>query len=331
MGVNQDQYITTVADCFLRDVNIDQIVMKSKTLVNSNIAFNVEETEIRGGEFHKLLYTYNYGRTGEVTLEDARYEPALFALSCGQTIQTKMTDLYVFEEAVTLDTSGKGVLTKETPLSGKNVYVQLPDKSIVTKSLSGVNAIDVGASYANNVVYVTYQYNSLAEVVTVDGDSYPKTYELVMEVKVWDKDGLKEKVQWVFPAFKPSGNFELPLASNTPTTTSMVGKVLDDNGIYGYKKVIPISTSVSYSAITADVGELTLSESEDYTLTVYALRGSGIYAPTVLNNTDCSFVSDTQGVAEVASDGKISYKADGEAIITITDEGLTDIVRVSCN
>ena len=64
MGVNQDQFITTVAKCFLRDPVSDAIVMKSKTLVNSNIAFNVEETEIRGGEFHKLLFTYNYGRTG---------------------------------------------------------------------------------------------------------------------------------------------------------------------------------------------------------------------------------------------------------------------------
>ena len=28
----------------------------------------LKKTEIRGGEFHRLLYTYNYGRTGEVTL-----------------------------------------------------------------------------------------------------------------------------------------------------------------------------------------------------------------------------------------------------------------------
>ena len=48
MSVNQDQFITTVANCFLRDTTLDAIVMKSKTLVNSNIAFNVQETEIRG-------------------------------------------------------------------------------------------------------------------------------------------------------------------------------------------------------------------------------------------------------------------------------------------
>ena len=51
MGVNQDQFITTVAKCFLRDPVSDAIVMKSKTLVNSNIAFNVEETEIRVESF----------------------------------------------------------------------------------------------------------------------------------------------------------------------------------------------------------------------------------------------------------------------------------------
>ena len=332
MGVNQDQYITTVANCFLRDKELDVIVMKSKTLVNSNIAFNVQEKEIRGGEFAKLLHTYNYGRTGEISLEDARYEPAIFAISCGTTIQNKLSNVYIFEESVTLDDSGNGSVT-ETPVSGAKAYVQVADKSIITKTLTGSN-FSMGGAYAKQTVKVTYQYNETVDVITINGDSYPKAYELVMEVKVFDKDGLKEKIQWIFPSFKPSGNFDLPLASENPATSKLNGKVLDDDadGVYGYKKVIPVTSAITYIAITADVGEVELGAAETYTLTVYALRG-GVYAPVTLANSDCTFISSATGVATVESaTGIITYIGDGTSYITIehTDSGLTDIVEVTC-
>ena len=328
MSVNQDQFITTVANCFLRDTTLDAIVMKSKTLVNSNIAFNVQETEIRGGEFHKLLYVFNFGRTGEVTLTDARYEPALVGINCGQTIQNQLSSVYVFEEKVVLDGSGDGTVILETPIANTKAYVQIADKSIVTQTFSSSN-FSMGAPFANQEVYVTYQYNENVDMITIDGTSFPKSYELVMEVKVWDKDGLKEKVQWIFPAFKPSGNFEIPLASDSPTTSTMTGKVLDDNGVYGYKKVIPVSSAITYSAITADVGEIDLDNGEDYTLTVYALRG-GIYAPVTLDNTDCNFESSEIGIAKVSADGKIEYVGDGTSYITIEYNDLSDVVKVVC-
>ena len=328
MSVNQDQFITTVANCFLRDTTLDAIVMKSKTLVNSNIAFNVQETEIRGGEFHKLLYVFNFGRTGEVTLTDARYEPALIGINCGQTIQNQLSNVYVFEEKVILDGSGNGSVTLKTPIVDTKAYVQTTDKSIVTKTFSGSN-FSMGASFANQEVYVTYQYNENVDMITIDGNSFPKSYELVMEVKVWDKDGLKEKVQWIFPTFKPSGNFEIPLASDSPTTSTMTGKVLDDNDVYGYKKVIPVSGAITYSAITADVGEIELDSGEDYTLTVYALRG-GIYAPVTLDNTDCNFESSEIGIAKVSAGGLVEYVGDGTAYITIEYGDLSDVVKVVC-
>jgi len=331
MGVNQDQFITTVANCFLRDTTLDAIVMKSKTLVNSSIAFNVEETEIRGGEFHKLLFTYNYGRTGEITLEDARYEPALVALNCGKTIESKLTNVYVFEEEVTLDASGDGSVTEQTPASGAKAYVQTSDKSMVTKSFTGSD-FSMGATYANQIVYVTYQYEDTVDVIEIDSDSFPKSYELILEVKVFDKDGEKEKIQWIFPAFKPSGNFEMPLASDSPSTSSLTGKILDSNGVYGYKKTIPVSSSISYTAIASDVAEIELDSGEDYALTVYGLRG-GVYAPVIFNNSDLDFESSAVGVATVDVSGVISYVGDGMTYITIThtDSGLIDIVEVTCN
>jgi hypothetical protein len=332
MGVNQEQYITTVANCFLRDTDLDAIVMKSKTLVNSNIAFNVQEQEIRGGEFNKLLYTYNFGRTGEITLEDARYEPALVAINCGQTIQNQASNVYVFEEEVTLDAGGNGSVTLKTPIAGTKAYVQTSTGNIVTKSFTGSN-FAMGGGYANQKVKVTYQYNETVDMITIDGTSFPKAYELVLEVKVFDAGGLKEKVQWIFPQFKPSGNFEMPLASESPSTSSMTGKILaTSDDIYGYKKVIPVSSSVTYTAITADVAEVALETGETYALAVYGLRG-GLYAPVTFAATDCTYASSDTNVATVNANGVISFAGAGTAYITVTHtaSSLTDVVEVTCS
>jgi hypothetical protein len=329
MDANQKQFITTVANCFLRDTELDAIVMKSKTLVNSSIAFNVEETEIRGGEFNKLLHVYNYGRTGEITLEDARYEPALIAINCGTNIVNQASNVYVFEEEVRLDANGNGDV-KKTPLTGTKAYVQTSDGLITTKSFSG-NSFSMGETYKNKTVWVTYRYNDTVDMITIHGDSFPKTYELVMEVKVFDGNGLKEKIQWIFPRFKPSGNFEMPLSAANPTTTSMTGKVLDDNGIYGYKKAIPVNSNIVYNAITADVSDITLTTGESYALTVYALRGNGIYAPVIVDASKLTFTSSEPTVATVDTAGKIEYVGAGNAVITITYGTLTDKVDVVCS
>jgi hypothetical protein len=331
MGVNQDQYITTVAQCFLRDTDLDVIVSKSKTLVNSNIMFDVQEKEIRGGEFNKLLYSYNYGKTGTVSLEDPRYEPAFWAIGCGTTIKNQASNVYVFEEEVTLDASGDGSVTGKTPTATSKAYVQTSDKSITTKSFTA-SAFSMGASFANQKVYVTYQYSETVDMITIDGDSFPKMYELVMEVKVWDATGLKEKVQWIFPKFKPSGKVEMPLAAETPTTSKMEGKVLDDDGVYGYKKVIPVTGAITYNAITADVSEVALTTGETQTLTVYGLRG-GIYAPVTLAASSCTYSSSVVGTATVDATGKVSFVAAGTTYITITHTAstLTDVVKVVCS
>lgn len=330
MGANQDQYITTVAKAFLRDTVTDTIVMKSKTLVNSNVAFNVEETEIRGGEFNKLLYVYNYGRTGEITLEDARYEPAIIAINVGQTIQNQTSNVYVYEEEVTLDAGGNGSVAEQTPLSGAKAYVQTSDGAITTKDFTGSD-FAMGGTFANQTVKVTYQYNETVDMITIDGTSFPKSYELVLEVKVFDADGLKEKVQWIFPKFKPSGNFEMPLSSDSPTTTSMNGKILaTSDDIYGYKKVIPVSSAVTYTALAATPADVTLAATETSQITVYGIRG-GIYAPVTLKATDCTYASSAAGNATVDANGLITAVATGSATITITHtvSGLKDYIQVT--
>lgn len=328
--MGEKQYITTVANAMLRDTESDMIVMRSKTLLNSTITFNVEEKEIRGGELNKLLYAYNCGRTGEVKLEDARYEPAMIALNCGTTIQNQVSNVYVFEETVELDNLGNGTVAEQTPIAGVKAYVQTSDGLITTKSFNGID-FSMGDSFANQTVKVTYQYNEDVDVITIDGNNFSKTYELVLEIKVFDDTGLKEKVQWIFPKFKPSGNFEMALTSEAPVTSSMTGKILStEDDIYGYKKTIPLKKGATYTAITADTSKVELASGTNHALTIYGLRG-GIYSPTVLKNAELTFVSDNESIAAVSNTGVVEYVGSGTAEITITSStGLKDVISVVC-
>lgn len=327
-----EPFVVTVADCMLRDVEKDMIVLKSKTLLNSNVSFSVEETEIRGGKFHRLLYTYNHSKTGEITLEDAAWKLESLAINSGAEFQKQLTDVYVFEERVVLDETGKGTVKNKTPISGSSAYVQVDNRTIITKNFTGSN-FDMGAAYANKEVYVTYKYNDTVDVLTIEGEKFPKSYELTMEFEIYDaKYGIREKVLLIFPAFKPSGNFEIGFASDTPSTSSMNGKVLDSNGVYGSVKVIPVAEAdISYTSIAADTGLIELSSDEEYTLTVYGTR-SGMYGNVALNNSNLEFESSNESVATVDSAGLVEYVGDGTAYITIIhpETGFVDTVQVDC-
>ena len=111
----------------------------------------------------------------------------------------------------------------------------------------------------------------------------------------------------------------------------MTGKFLDDDGVYGYVKVIPIAGETqSYSGIAADVRDLELYVDENYVLTTYALRG-GVFAPVKLNTSELTFVSSNEDVATVSDTGLIEHVRSGTSIITVKYENFKDVVQVTCN
>ena len=168
-----NDFVVTVADCFLRDTEKDIIVQKSKTLLNSNVEFNVDETEIRGGKLHKLLYTYNHSKTGEATLEDATWKIEALAINSGTEFQEQLTDVYVFEELVKLDSNGKGQVVKQVPVNDSSAYVQVSNKSVITKHFQVVNLIWVW-HMLNKQVLFTYKYNDTIDVLTIEGEKFLK-------------------------------------------------------------------------------------------------------------------------------------------------------------
>ena len=54
----------------------------------------------------------------------------------------------------------------------------------------------------------------------------------------------------------------------------------------------------------------------------------GLYSPIELDNTDCTFVSDTPATATVDADGVVTAVASGTATITVSYNGISDEVNV---
>ncbi|MCK9319425.1 Ig-like domain-containing protein [Methanoculleus sp.] len=327
MGVNQNTFVPTVGNVLVRDVAADSIVLRAKTLVNSSINVSTSNTEISGGEFSQLLYDYNYARRMEVSMSDARFDIGYIALNVGNPIQNQLTDVWQFDEDITLGVGGAGTVTG-TPV-GK-VYVFNPETgSVQTVTPTGSN-ISIPA-LANKAVKVSYKKNETIDMITIDADTFPKTYELTIEVKVYNADGHCETIQYIFPQWKPSGSFEISLASESPTTSNITGKVLaTSDQVYGYVKIIPVTSTVTYTTIASSVGEVAIEVLEDYTLTTFGLRG-GNYSPVVLAASSCTYASSDQTKATVSATGVITGVAEGSSYITIEHQtsGLTDVVEVT--
>lgn len=327
MAQNTNQFVVTVADVILRDTTADEVVLKGKTLLNSSIAQEVQNTEIRGGKANKLLYDYNFGKTMNITIEDAVWREQYIALNNGAQILNQAEDYYIFEESVTLS-AGSGTLA-QTPVG--NIYVEKPDKSIATITPTGKDFTVAGLT--NETVKVTYRYNTTVDSITIDGSSFPNAYELTMFTELYNPEGKLADVQIQIYRFKPNGAFELNFGSDSVATSSLEGKALaTDNDVYAKVLINPVTASTSYIAIAATPSDVTLGSGENQQITTYGIRG-GLYGNVTIAASDCTYVEDSGGlVITVSAGGLITYVGAGSAIVTVTHtaSGLKDYINVTC-
>lgn len=327
-----NEFVPTVGNVILRDREADQIVLKAKTLIDSAIAQSVSNSEISGGEFSKLLYDYNYGKRLTSTLTDARWDDSYLALNSGSMIENGAKDVYVYEEKVTLDGSGKGELLSD-PVG--NIYVQKREGKFVETVVPNGKDFTI-PQLANEIVYVTYRRSETLDYLVIDADKFPKTYEMTIHVKKFDKTGHSGTIEWIFEQYQPSGNFEVALASETPSTSSMEGKILsNEEGKYGEVRFIPsANTKVEFTQIAASPSEVQLDSSvtgDSEKLTVIGIRG-GTFSNVLLDNEKLTFSSDDDTVATVNTSGIIELAGGATAgdstIIRITDGSYNEVVHV---
>ena len=328
-------FLVSTADFALYSNGI--LACTGTTNLNTSVEVSMQEQNVNAGKGNKLVYSYKYGRELNVTLETANWDIRYIAINTASKIVEGLTDIYKLGECVQL-TSGVGVLASE-PVG--NVAIELADGNIVTVEASGTSIDLTALGLTNESVKATYQYSRVAKSITIDADSAPEIFTLVLDAeKHNNRLGKVGSIQITVPSYQPSGNFNMNFTPDGTTSTNIDGKALavegdkcsDGSAVYAYvKEFDETASAVSVTEIAATPATINLDSSDKdttATISVVGLKGA-LYAPIELDNADCTFASDHPDFATVGEhDGVVKAVATGNAKITVTYNGKSDEVDV---
>ena len=335
MANNTKNFLVSTADFALYYNDI--LACTGTTNLNTSVEVSMQEQNVNAGKGNKLVYSFKYGRELNVTLEAANWDLRYVGANTGSKITEGLTDVYKLGECVQL-TGGIGVLST-TPIG--QVAVELGDGNIITVD-SNDTSIDLTAfGLTNESVKATYQYNKVAKSITIDADTAPGVFRLVLDAERHNnRVGKVGSIQIIVPSYQPSGNFTMNFTPDGVTSTNIDGKALavegdtcaDGSAVYAYvKEFDETASAVSVTEIAATPATINLDHSDTSTtatISVIGLKGA-LYAPIELNNADCTFTSDHPEYATVGDhDGVVTAVAAGTVKITVTYDGKTDEVDV---
>ena len=335
MANNTKNFLVSTADFALYYNDI--LACTGTTNLNTSVEVSMQEQNVNAGKGNKLVYSFKYGRELNVTLEAANWDLRYVAANTGSKITEGLTDVYKLGECVQL-TGGIGVLST-TPIG--QVAVELGDGNIITVDAENTSIDLTSFGLTNESVKATYQYNKVAKSITIDADTAPGVFRLVLDAERHNnRVGKVGSIQIIVPSYQPSGNFTMNFTPDGVTSTNIDGKALavegdtcaDGSAVYAYvKEFDETASAVSVTEIAATPATINLDHSDTSTtatISVIGLKGA-LYAPIELNNADCTFTSDHPEYATVGDhDGVVTAVAAGTVKITVTYDGKTDKVDV---
>lgn len=327
------------------DQSSGDLIVTSKTLVDSGINFSVTAEDIRGGMANALLSQYFHDSAMGLTLTDALFSLEYMALNVGGTIQTG-ADVLTLEQVTT--TEANKIVVKETPQKFGNFGVigwySLPSEDNWTKITfdADTKTANVPDLPQGTTVCVKYtKTDASAEQFVVSSAFIPAQVYGVLtlplfkagtEAKQFSNSSKVGEVQVVIPNFIFSGAMDLSLTASGATTTPLSGNALatltglegcDSNeGYYAYVKQITYNKDefADVKAIVAADANVELKVGEKQMLQIYAIY-SGIKAPKLIDNSKLTFTSSSATFASVEPTGEVEAKAEGHADIEVVVTG----------
>jgi hypothetical protein len=295
----------------------------------------MDSKDVNAGKGSKVVYSYKYGRKLEVSIETANFDLSYIAAQSGSQIFVGLADVYKMNECVTL-TAGVGTLAI-LPVS-TTVGVELPSGQFVevTPTASSIDLTAYGLTTES--VKATYQFNTEVKRITIDAESNPMLMELILFADKCNNDsGKVADIEINVPRFQLDGNYEISLSPDGTATTNLNGQALavegekcsDGSSVYAYITEVPTKTiTIPVAEIVATPSTATIAVAGTQNISVLALRG-GLYKPSQLTNTDCTFTSGTPATATVTTAGVITGVAAGTSVITVTYQGVSDTVSIT--
>ena len=304
------------------------------TNLNTSIEVSMQEQNVNAGKGNQLIYSYKYGRELAVNLEAANWDIRYIAMQTGSQITEGLEDVYKLGECIQI-TNGIGVL-KSTPIG--DVAVELSNGLIITVTPEATTIDLTKYGVEKEVVKATYMYNKIAKSITIDSETSPFVYELVLSAdKHNNRLGKVGTVQVIIPSFQPSGNFTMSFTPDGVSSTSIEGKALsvegdscsDGSAVYAYvKEFDETEKAMTVTEIAATPASIDLKTGNTQEISVVGLKGA-LYSPIQLENTDCEFVCDAPEIATVDESGVVTAVSEGSTKVTITYSGISDEIEVT--
>lgn len=307
------------------------------TNLNTSIEVSMQEQNVNAGKGNSLIYSYKYGRELSVNLEAANWDIRFIAMQTGSQITEGLSEVYKLAECVQI-TNGIGVL-KATPIG--DVAIERANGLIITVAPEAATVDLTKYGVEDETVKATYRYSKIAKSITIDSETSPFVYELVLSAdKHNNRLGKVGTVQVIIPSYQPSGNFTMSFTPDGVASTSIEGKALSVEGdscsngsaVYAYvKEFDETAKAFDVIEIAATPGIVTLdstNSAKTSTISVIGLKGA-LYSPIQLENTDCKFVSDKPEIATVDETGVVTAVSAGAAKITISYGGVSDEIDVT--
>ena len=332
-----------VGDIQLFDQGTGDMIVQSKTLTDSGISFSVTAEDVRGGKANSLLSRYFHDTAMELTLTDALFSLEYLALNVGGTI-TASSNVFTTEQVTT--TVADTITVSETPQKfgtiGTIGWYRLPSNDEWVKiTFSGKNATVSNLPVGTTVCVKYIHTDASAEQFVVSSTFIPDQCYAVLTLPLfkatvgsdssYTSSSKVGEVQVEIPNFLLAGAQELSLSSSGVATTALSGSALatytgqegcNDDGYYAVLKQVVYNKDefADVKAIVIADSDIDLAVDETQTLEVYALY-SGVKAPRLLDNSQLTFTSSADSIAEVSSAGVVTGIAAGTANIEVVVTG----------
>lgn len=331
MANKSKEFLVSTADFALYYNDI--LACTGTTNLNSSIEVSMEEQDINAGKGNKLVYSYKYGRQLTISLEAADWRLEYIALQTGSDIEEGLKDCYRISKCYQA-TEGI-VMLAEKPIG--DVAVELPNGTIVTVTPDELKVDLTDKGVTNEMVNVTYKFSNQGKQLTIDSETSPKVFKLVLDAdKHSNKLGKIGSVQIEVPSYQPSGNFSMSFTPDGVTSTAIDGKALavesdtcsDGGDVYAYvREFNDMQSAVTVADIAATPAFVNLKVGDTKQITVIGLKGA-LHSTVAVDNGDCTFEDESTGIVSVSADGIITAETAGSAKITVSYEGHKDVIIV---
>ena len=319
----------------------------AKTLTESTFNFSISNEEVRGGSGNALWGKYFHDSNLAVTLTDAMFKLEYVAANLG--VDINMGGLSVYESPAQGESVGSGgvvTLTNTAVAFNGSViawYKEPADANWQIATVTG-NKITIPGYQEGDTYCVKYFYQNLdARSITINTQYVPKVLHVVILNDLFSGDpaniGGASKYGRIItdiPSFQLDGNQDLNLTATSAATVSLTGNALgvmsgdscEEEPYYGTmtEEIFGYSWKEDVIALAIENSDIEIAQGGSEQLAVRAVFGGSVASQRV-DATDLTFAVENGGTyASVAPTGVVSGTTAGEAVISVTLKGHTDIV-----